>query len=265
MPTQAEGKKGGYVHYPEAVHGAKVRERSKTFADHYTQAALFYNSLSLPEQQHLGQALIFELGKVTDVKIQKLMLDHLSKVDTALAATVGMKLGLEAPKGQPANRAGKTKGLSQEEGPKDSIKGRKIAVLAADGVAVADIKQVEAALKKEGAAAEIVAPRLGELKGGLKVDKSLATVDSVMYDAVYIPGGKESTMTLLGDYEARHFVREAYNHGKAIATSAEGNELLQTLGLKEAPGVVNDKSGGGLIKSFTEAIEHHRYWNRPMP
>jgi catalase len=264
MPSQSDAKKGGYVHYPAPVQGLKVRERSKTFADHYSQAALFYNSLSLPEQAHIGQALTFELAKLSDSKIQKLMLDHLAKVDGGLASTVAVKLGLEAPKGQPASRAGKTKGLSQEEGPKDSIKSRKIAVLAADGVASADVKQLETALNKEGATAELIGPHLGELKGGIKVDKSLATVDSVMYDAVYVPGGKESITMLLGDYEARHFVLDAYNHGKAIATSSEGSELLQALGIKEAPGVVTDKSSGGLTKSFVEAIGH-RHWNRSKP
>ncbi len=262
-PKEAPAKEGGYVHYPAPVQGTKVRERSKTFADHYTQAALFYNSLTLVEQEHIGQALIFELGKVSDVKIQKLMVGHIAKVDEVLAGKVAVKLGLDAPKGQLASRAGKTKGLSQSEGPKDSIKGRKIAILAADGVAGGDAKQLEAALKKEGATAEVVAPHLGELKGGLKVDKSLASADSVMYDAVYIAGGKESITMLLGDYEARHFVGDAYNHGKAIATNAEGNELLQSLGIKDGPGVVSDKSGGGLTKSFVDSITQHRYWSRP--
>jgi len=262
-PEEAPPKKGGYVPYPAPVQGSKVRDRSKTFSDHYTQAALFYNSLTLPEQEHVGQALIFELGKVSDVKIQKAMLDHLAKVDGALAAKVAMKLGLQAPKGEPASRAGKTKGLSQEEGPKDSIKGRKVAVLAGDGVTAGDVTRLEAALKKEGATAEIVAPHLGQLKGDVKVDKSFATADSVMYDAVYVPGGKESVTMLLGDFEARHFVHDAYNHGKAIAASGEGHELLQAVGIGNAPGVVNDKSGGDLTKSFTEAISRHRHWNRP--
>ena len=262
-PKEATAKQGGYVHYPAPVQGAKVRERSQTFGDHYTQAALFYNSLSLPEQEHIGQALIFELTKVSDIKIQKVMLEHVAKVDGALAATVALKLGLEAPKGPPASRAGKAKGLSQEEGPKESIKGRKIAILAADGAASAEIKQMESALKKEGATADIVAPHLGELKGGVKVDKSFATAESVMYDAVYVPGGKESITMLLGDYEVRHFVRDAYNHGKAIGVSAEGRELLDAVGIKPAPGVVNDKEGGGLTKSFIEAISRHRHWNRP--
>lgn len=257
-------KKEGYRHYPAPVQGTKVRERSKTFDDHYTQAALFFNSLTLPEQDHVAQALIFELGKVSDVKIQKRMLDHLTKVDAALAATVARKLGLPAPSGgQPATRAGKSKGLSQEEGPKDSIKSRKIAVLAADGVTAGDIKRIESGAKKEGATVEIIAPHLGELKGGIKIDKSLPTSSSVFYDAVYIPGGKESVTTLLGEYDARHFVREAYNHGKAIAASGDGGELVQAAGIGKAAGVVLDKGESDAGKSFIEAISQHRHWNRP--
>ena len=262
-PKETAATKGGYTHYAESLQGTKIRERSKTFGDHYTQAALFYNSLTLPEQEHIGQALTFELGKVTDAKIRKLMLEHVAKVDEALAVKVAGKLGMPAPKGQPATRAGKTKGLSQEEGPKDTIKGRKVAVLAADGVSAADIKRLESALKKEGATAEVIAPHLGELKGGVVVDRSLVTVGSVMYDAVYVPGGKESIITLLGDPEARHFVREAYNHGKAISASVEGAELLQAAGVGAAPGVVTEKGNGHDSKPFLEAISQHRHWNRP--
>ena len=256
-------KKQGYVHYPAAVQGTKVRERSPSFGDHYTQAALFFNSLTLPEQDHIAQALIFELGKVSEAKIQKRMLEHVAKVDEALAVTVAGKLGLPAPKGQPATRAGKTKGLSQEEGPKDSMKSRKIAVLAADGVTTGDIKRLEAWVKKEGGTVEIVAPHLGELKGGVNVDKSLATTDSIMYDAVYVPGGKESITALLGEPEARHFVREAYDHGKALAAIGEGLELLQAVGVGNAPGVITDRSSNDSGKSFSEAISQHRHWNRP--
>lgn len=262
MPEQTPAEKGGYAHYPTPVQGTKIRERSKTFGDHYTQAALFYNSLTLPEQEHIGQALIFELGKLSEVKIQKLMLEHLTKVDESLAVKVATKLGMQAPKGHPATRAGKAKGLSQEEGPNDSIKSRKVAVLAADGVIASDIKRLEASLKEEGATAEVIAPHLGQLKGDVKVDKSFATADSIMYDAVYVPGGKESVAMLLGHHEARHFVREAYDHGKAIAASGEGGELLQAAGVGNADGVIMEKSSGDPSKSFIEAIRH-RHWNRP--
>ncbi len=262
-PQEAPLKKDGYVHYPAPVQGVKIRERSKTFSDHYTQAALFYNSLTAPEQEHIGQALTFELSKVSDAKITKLMLEHLAKIDQELAAKVAGKLGMSAPKGVLASRAGRTKGLSQEEGPKDSIKSRKVAILAADGVTSADIRRMEGSLKKEGATADVVAMRLGELKGDIHVDKSFATADSIMYDAVYVPGGKESVTTLLGEFEARHFVRQAYDHGKVVAGSGEGAELLQAVGIGDAPGVVFDKGSTDGTKAFIASMTQHRHWNRP--
>lgn len=263
-PQEAPAKKEGYVHYLAPVNGVKTRERSKTFSDHYTQAALFFNSLTTPEQEHIGQALTVELSKVSDAKIKKLMLEHLAKIDQELAANVAGKLGMQAPKGAAAARAGKSKGLSQEEGPKDSIKSRKIAILAADGVTSADVKRMAASLKKEGAIAEVIAMRLGEfLKGDVKVGKSSATADSIMYDAVYVPGGKESVTALLGEESARHFVRQAYDHGKALAASGEGVDLLHSVGVGGAPGVVLDKGGNDGVKSFIAAIAQHRHWNRP--
>ena len=133
-PKEASAEKGGYVHYPSRVEGTKVRERSASFGDHYSQASLFYNSLTLPEQEHIRQALQFELGKVSKKDVQQRMVTHLSKVDGQLAKLVANYLGLKAPDGQDSTKAGKAKGLSQEEGPKNSIKSRKVAILAADGV-----------------------------------------------------------------------------------------------------------------------------------
>jgi len=263
-PQEAPAKKEGYVHYPAPVNGVKTRERSKTFGDHYTQAALFYNSLTPPEQEHIGQALTVELSKVTDAKIKTLMLEHLAKIDHDLAGQVAAKIGMQAPKGASATRAGKSKGLSQEEGPKDSIKSRKVAILAADGVTAADVKRMAASLKKEGATTEVIAMRLGELKGDVKVDKSFATADSVLYDAVYVPGGPESVTALRGEEKARRFVRQAYDHGKALAASGEGTDLFQSVGVGEAPGVVMEKGGSDGIKSFIAAIAQHRHWNRPQ-
>jgi catalase len=266
-PEEAPAKKGGYAHYPAPVEGMKTRERSQTFEDHYNQAALFYNSLTLPEQEHIRQALQFELGRVSSKKIQQRMLEHLANIDGQLAMLVGDYLGLKAPKGQDSTKVGKAKGLSQEEGPKDTIKSRKVAILAADGVDAAELTRMETGLKKSGATTEVVAPRLADLRSAsgdmLRVDKTFATAESVMYDAVYVPGGKKSVGALQGDYEARHFVREAYNHGKAIAASGDGADILQTVGITSAPGVVSERSGSDLTRSFIEAISQHRHWNRP--
>lgn len=266
-PKESPADKGGYVHYPSRVEGTKVRERSESFGDHYTQAGLFYNSLTLIEQEHIRQALQFELAKVTKKDVQQRMIEHIAKVDGQLAKLVGNYLGLKAPQGQDSTKAGKAKGLSQEEGPKNSIKTRKVAIVAADGVSSAELVRMENSLKEKGAIAELVAPHMGTLRGAtgesLKIDKTLATADSVMYDAVYVAGGKESVDQLLGDHEARHFVREAYNHGKAIAAAEEGADLLKAVGITTAPGVVYEKKGANQSGAFIDAMMQHRHWNRP--
>lgn len=266
-PKEAPAEKGGYVHYPSRVEGTKVRERSKSFGDHYSQASLFYNSLTLTEQEHIRQALQFELAKVSKKDTQQRMLTHLAKVDGQLAKLIGHHLGLKAPDGEDSTKAGKTKGLSQEEGRTDSIKTRKIAILAAEGVNGAELVRMEDRLKQQGAMTEVIAPHLGTLQSTsgdtLRIDKTLATADSAMYDAVYIGGGKESVGLLAGDHAARRFVRQAYDHGKAIAAAQEGSELLRAVGIDSAPGVVTNKKGADEEEAFIQAISRHRHWNRP--
>ena len=68
---------------------------------------------------------------------------------------------------------------------------------------------------------------------------------------------------LLGEETARHFVRQAYDHGKALAASGEGADLFRSVGVGEAPGIVMDKGGNDEVKSFIAAIAQHRHWNRP--
>jgi catalase len=165
--------------------------------------------------------------------------------------------------------------------PKDSIKTRKIAFLLADGFddeAVADVKK---ALMTAGALAMTVAPRLGVLTGAngeeCKADFSFLTGSSVLFDAVYIPGGDASVTALKGEDEALNFVEEAYKHCKAIAASGGGVGLLaRFLGekLQEAnstgdlvatnQGVVISRGPATdkFASAFIEAIGQHRHWER---
>ena len=64
-PFLASAERGGYTHVAEPVAGRKVRERSESFKDFYSQAALFLHSMSPPERSHIVKACQLELGKVT--------------------------------------------------------------------------------------------------------------------------------------------------------------------------------------------------------
>jgi catalase len=151
---------------------------------------------------------------------------------------------------------------------KDSIATRKVAILAADGVDDASLARVTKALAAEGAQGKIVAPRLGQLVGAggeaHVADFSLLTAASVLFDAVFIPGGQKSVQALSAERDAVEFVTEAFRHCKTIGAMGEGVDLLRACpGLPEDgdPGVIAG-SNGQIVKRFVEAMAEHRHWTR---
>lgn len=265
---EATPAEGGYVSYPAPVEGTKIRARSASFGDHYTQATLFYNSMSEPEKQHITQALQFELGKVMVAEVRQRMVDLLVNVDADLATNVGAYLGLTPKAGQMNANAGTAKGLSQLEYVPGTPLGRLVAILAADGVNGDEITQMQGALQDAGVTIEIVAPHLGSIQTAageaVPVNQSLLTTDSVLYDAVYVPGGADSVNALQGSSSALHFIQDAFKHYKPIAASSEGADFFQAAGIAEAPGVVT-ADDASLPDAFLEAIGQHRFWDRQVP
>ena len=165
--------------------------------------------------------------------------------------------------------------LSMANTPKNTIKSRKIAILVADGVEISSVDLLKKSLERAGAHPKILAPRLGDVRGAkgrpLPVDFAIVTMPSVVFDAVFVPGGDESVETLSALGDAVHFIREAYKHGKAIAAADRGVQLLLLAGIKFAvrndspPGVVvaNGKfSSDSFAERFIAAIAEHRHWNR---
>ncbi|HIV71774.1 MAG TPA: catalase [Candidatus Aquabacterium excrementipullorum] len=269
--------RGGFVSYPEQISGTKVRHRSETFADHYSQATLFWQSQTKPEQQHIVEALQFELGKVTVPAVRLRMLSNLVNVDRDLAARVAAVLGVPVP--APSSRTGNKRyaaspGLSMiARGNPKTIVGRKIAFLATDGVDEAGLQAMKAELNKAGAVVKVLAPHLGTLRGAgggaVKVDDLIVTMPSVVFDAVFVPGGAESVKALRASGDAVHFVREAFKHSKAIAALSNGGDLLGVAGvLSPTPegavaGVRTSADVGALARGFMADIAVHRHWERP--
>jgi catalase len=304
-PFQAAADMGGFTSYAERIDAQKIRARSASFFDHFSQATLFFNSQSEPEKGHIIRALTFELGKVETPAIRERMLGLLAQVDKGLANSVAKGLGLKVPKklDKPLNmsipadgepRKFQPKALDQgieasptlrmvgnPNFPNDSIKSRKIAVLLADGFDDSAVDEMSKALLTAGAAPKTVAPRLGIVTGvqgtALKVDFSFLTGSSVLFDAVYVPGGEPSASALAQEADAREFVSEAYKHCKTIAAGGAGvgflaRSLASQFQEPDQPaekvavdkGVVSsrDASTGALAKTFIEAIAQHRHWER---
>jgi len=284
FPTPAPREEGGYVHYEEKVEGRKIRNRSEKFRDFFSQARLFWNSLSGPEKKHLISATHFELGKVQSMEVRQRMVDLFNHVDHDLAKQAAMGIGVEPPSKSEAPDISKSSpAVSMSRTVRDTAKTRRVAILAADGFNHDELMAVKNALKEAGASCKIVSMYRGMLKGHngkkLEVDKSYVTAASVMFDALYVPGGKQSIETLKTHGDALHFVNETFKHCKAIAASSEGVELFAASSI-QGVSLAEQASPGGLVSdkgvvtagakadmkqfaaSFIEAIGMHRHWDR---
>lgn len=285
-PYQAAMADGGFVSHHERIEGYKIRKRSKSFLDHFSQAKLFYESQTALEQQHIIEALRFELGKVTDEKIRERMVGMLSYVSKELAESVAEGLGIKEIKtpekplnhsyGADANpqdyqpttvksKIQKSAKLSLMASPGKGIQGRVIAILAADGVDSDAVEKFQKAFNSAWADSKIISKNGGSItaSGGktIKVDHSLVTTSSVLFDAVYVPDGAESVETLKDEPMAIRFLDEAYRHYKFIAVDGSGRSLWDmTYASRNAKpkGVLFDQGPD----SFVEAISKHRIWER---
>ena len=258
---------GGFESYPERVDGTKIRVRSESFKDHFSQAALFYQSMSDIEKDHIAAAYQFELGKVTKPEIRARVVNEiLAKFDTSLAKTVAEGLGLPAPTIAAAKPAkpGASPALSLLNRVVPGIKTRKIAVVAAPGADEASIDAVFVALKAEGATPLLIAPTLAAI-GKHVPGATIEGMPSIMFDAVFVVDGKASAQALSTSGDARHFVLEAFKHLKAIGALGAGVDLLTSAHLPpDADGVVvgESREKANVIKAFVEAAGQHRVWSR---
>ncbi|RZL02872.1 MAG: catalase, partial [Pedobacter sp.] len=234
-PQQVKIADGGFSSHNERIDARKIRARSKSFFDHFSQAKLFYHSQSVFEQNHIIDALSFELGKVKTVAIRERMVGILMQIDQDLAKTVAANLGITSlPKpasilnhsipadGDPKDyqpivkkpSLKKSEALSMANTIKDTIKSRKIAFLIADGVDVASVNEMKKALEDKKATVELIAPKLGLIEGlknqSLTADESFLTAASVLYDAVFIPSGDKSMVMLSQEPDAIHFINQAF-------------------------------------------------------
>ncbi len=297
LPAPRTVEDGAFATYPARVDGVMRRVRSASFDDHFSQATMFWNSMSPVEKQHIIDAFSFELAKVNRAEIrERVVTDMLTPIDVELARAVAINLGLadlpSIPNRKPATKTprGKSNGASNGTASASSpllsqldpatgvlgdITGRKVAILVADGSSAGDVETIADALSDAGAHALVLSAKLGEIAGdggAIHVDHRLVTMPAVVFDAVYLPGGDAAAATLAASSDARNFVAEAFAHAKAIASSDAGAIVLREAGVPQNEGaqegvVIGDAEA--IADDFIEAIGRHRAWGRtqlePIP
>jgi len=241
--------------------GQKMRIRSDTFADHYSQARLFFRSQTPIEQAHIASAFTFELSKVKLEPVRLRMLGNLRNVDEDLAKRVAAGLAMALPA---TNKAAKapvdmkpSDALSIVKQGDPPMTGRKVAILFDEGSDLAAIDKLKAAVEAKGGTVFTVAPKVGglKLKGGtMKADGQLAGSPSVLFDAVALVLAPDAATKLTKEGAAVQFVMDAFGHVKTIGHDAGAQALLDKAGVEFDAGVVT-------LDQFVK-IAPKRHWDR---
>jgi catalase len=238
--------------------GGKGRVRAESFADHYSQARMFFRSQTAPEQAHIASALVFELSKVGTPHVREAIVGHLRHVDGDLAQRVADGLGLDAlppapPAAVKAQDMAKSPALQLIGKMKDTLEGRCIGILIDDGSDAATIKALRSAVEAAGARVKLVAPKLGGAKLGdgrkRAADGQLAGTPSVVFDAVALVLSDEAGKRLAQEAAAVDFVRDAFGHLKAIAADAGAQAVLKAAGVAKDAGIVDAADAKGFVKA----------------
>jgi catalase len=269
MEAPRESMDRGFHTSSRPIAGTTVRVRSESFNDHYSQARLFYRSITLPEQKHLANALTFELGKVETEAIRLRMLGHLQLIDGKLADTVMGNLGAEgkADKITPAKVP-----VDLEPSPalrlygktKPTLEGRKVGMLLGAGFDDKLKRDLVTQIENEGAKVAVIAAKIqGETDADGQLhaaDMALRASPSVLFDAVVILAGADGDTKLATDPNAQAFLTDAKRHCKAVGFSGIPT-LTKTVGVAEEPGILELTAKGG-VKAFIAAGTIGRFWER---
>ncbi len=273
----------GFVSFPALIEGDKVRGKSEKFAEHYTQAALFYASQSPIEQAHIARAFRFELTRVQTPAIRQRIVSQLANVDAVLAGAVAAGLGIEVPDPQPMAaqkirkpEVSRSAALSLFARPGTTgIRTRRIAILVAPGVARESSIALHEVLTAHGAVPRYVAVQLGTIAtaegDAIEAEITLETAPAVLFDALALPDGKAAVELLGAAGHVLEFIKEQYRHCKAILALGSGALLLDQAGIPRT--LPSGEDDAGLLRfepdraadgfaAFVAAISKHRHFER---
>lgn len=303
VPPASEPGEGGYVEYAEKVEGMKVRLNSTKFLEHFSQAQMFWNSMSPIEKEHITKALAFELDHCNDPLVYQRMVERLTDIDLGLAQAVAVLVGAPTPQspGKP-NNGQVAKGLSQMEFTREAlgfpptILSRMVAIIIADGFDYSDYDAAKGCLVATGAFVFTIGPKRQNVtsSGGDEVmpDHHWEAIRSTAFDTIYIPGGAHVDI-IRKSGRAVHWIREAFGHLKAIGATGEavglvkdvlnvdglefsnGDKVVDSYGVVTAGAVDAQSSGvkealqiveGGdsFLEAYAYEISQHRNYDREL-
>jgi catalase len=274
----------GFMTFPQPVREDKVRGKPEKFADHYTQATLFWNSQTDVEKSHIVRAFRFELTKVQTGAVRERVVAMLANVADELAEAVAEGLGIPVPTPLPRvlNKVPKpevneSSALSMFARPGDgTITARRIAILVENGIEGAPLRAMHEGLISHGSVPRYVGARLGPVQtiegDEIEVEVTLETAPSVLWDAAILPGGEEAVAELSVSGQALEFIKDQYRHCKPILALGAANDLLEAVSIptltpsgEPDPGLLLqsvDDPTDEVLARFVQAVARHRHFER---
>ncbi|WGX98960.1 catalase [Nocardioides sp. L-11A] len=269
-----------FVEAARAVEGRKVRAQPASYDDHFSQARLFWASMSPVEQEHIIRAYSFELGKCYEQAIKERQLQALANIDATLCAEVATALGLPVP--EPSADVAEvvpSPALSQLTGGPWPADGRVVGIVIDPDGALDDVIEVRASVLDAGMVPLLIGPHGGTV-GELTVQRTFATARSVEYDVVLVAGCPPPAPDALPARDAKAgasdgpvldprvvlLLEEAFRHAKAIGAWGAGLDALEVVGIPtDAAGIVAGSTGGAVIDQVRDLLGTHRAWERFAP
>lgn len=264
-PSEASPAEGGFVNYPEKVEGHVTREvPSDSFYDFFSQPRLFWNSLSAVEKKDLVDTFSFHLGYVKSKSVRQQNVEMWANVDKGMATAIADKIGVARPKGSHVPVSKSSPAISQLNTPHLPAT-QKVGVLIGNGFNGREVSYVLNTLQKYGVFIEVISQDLGTVIGAcgtkLKAEESFLTTYSVLYDSLYVVGGRVYNQ---GDFNQSimEFIHEAYKHFKPIGAATTALPYIKKSNIGAAPGVLIAANNPHFAKEFVTAIAQQRFWQR---
>lgn len=265
-PSTSASKEGGFVHYAQKVEGRVIQARSESFKDHFSQARLFWNSMSPPEKQHIINAFSFEVGKVNDRNVRQQVVDMFAHVDLEMASIIADNLGVNRPTSQQSQVTASSPALSQAN-TRRVPQTLKVAVLIGNGFDVDEVESVVKTLRRYGVQFTIVAEKFGIIRSKdlfkVRVNETFLTTAPVLFDAIYVVGGTAENQGKFNS-DLINFIDETFKHYKPIGVATTGVSFFDASSAKAGPGIVFATNNVDFSKMFVQAITQQRFWGRDI-
>lgn len=263
-PSEVTPEEGGYIHYPEKVDGNITREHpSDSFTDYFSQARLFWNSMSPSEKHNLIKTFSYHVGKVHSKSVRQQVVDMFVNVDKDMATKIAEDIGVNSPTGTHVQVTA-TSPILSEANTVFSASTQKVGILVGNGFNGQEVNQVIDALKQNQIFFEIVSEKMGPVTGidgtVINASKSFVAVSPVMYDTIYVVGGSATNQTKF-DHDIMHYLNTAYNYFKPIGIASTGQIYIQKQ--ENTLGVVCATNNPDFVNDFITAISQQRFWGRP--